>query len=418
MKVLWVVNTIFPDLAKRIGRPVPVFGGWMYGAAAMLASSPSVSLSVATIHAGESLFGERIGSTDYYLLSGNGNLTEQWREIVKKCKPDVIHVHGTEYAHGLALLRLAPEIPSVVSIQGLVSIIARYYLAGLTTLDVLRNITFRDIVRMDTLFQQRGKMAKRGEAEREYIKRASMIMGRTDWDRAHVEAIRPGVPYVHCDEMLRDEFYCEDRWTHERCKPSSIFVSQGSYPIKGLHQLVKAAALIKRRYPEVEIRVAGLDIIDTSSWRARLRLAGYGKYLRNLIAANGLQDGVNFLGLIDAGQMKDEYLRCNVSVCPSAIENGSNSIAEAQILGVPVIASQVGGIATMTDSFTLGQSYRFDEPEMLAMKLHVAFSRGAEMADPRSVTIARLRHDRARIRESLLRAYSQLASGCVEAMGL
>lgn len=415
MKVLWVVNTVFPDLALRLGQPSPVFGGWMYGAAAMLAKCPSIELSVATVYPGEPLLAERIGDIDYHLLTSRRDLKQQWQAVIDRHKPDVIHVHGTEYPHGLELLRIAPEIPAIVSIQGLVSVCARYYLAGLSFFDIFRNITFRDVVRMDTLFQQQYRMTKRGEAEREYISRATTIMGRTEWDWAHVEALRPNAPYVHCDEMLRDAFYGDERWTYEDCKPHSIFVSQASYPIKGLHQLIKAAVIVKRHYPDIEIRVAGTDITSASSWRSRIRRGGYGKYLRRLIAETGMQDVVKFLGPLDSAQMKAEYLRCNVSVCPSAIENSSNSIAEAQILGVPVIASQVGGIDTMTESFTVGQTYRFDEYEVLASQIRSVFSRRESLCDQRGAMLANRRHDRVRIRECLSSAYAALGARKVEA---
>lgn len=377
----------------------------MYDAAAMLADAPSIDLSVATIHPSLSLVGERIGRLEYHLLSNQSDLAQQWRAIIAQKRPDVIHVHGTEYSHGLELLKVAPDIPAIVSIQGLVSVYARYYLAGLSFMDVVRNITVRDLLRMDNLFQQRRKMAKRGEVEREYIARATTILGRTDWDRAHVEALRPAAPYVHCDEMLREEFYCDERWAYESCKPHSIFVSQASYPIKGLHQLIKAVAIARLSYPDIEVRIAGTDILSNSSWKARLRLAGYGKYLRRLINKLGMEEVVKFLGPLDAKQMKAEYLRCHVSVCPSAIENSSNSIGEAQMLGVPVIASQVGGIASMTGSFKVGRTYRFDEYEMLAALIHEELSSGRVDFDSDGFDLARARHDRRNIMDILMLNY-------------
>ena len=57
-----------------------------------------------------------------------------------------------------------------------------------------------------------------------------------------------------------------------------------------------------------------------------------------------LEDKVSFLGPLNAEQMKAEYLRSNVFLCPSSIENSPNSLGEAQMLGVPCVASYVGGI--------------------------------------------------------------------------
>jgi glycosyltransferase involved in cell wall biosynthesis len=41
--------------------------------------------------------------------------------------------------------------------------------------------------------------------------------------------------------------------------------------------------------------------------------------------------------------MKSEYLNCKVFVSPSPIENSPNSVWDAEILGVPTVASYVGG---------------------------------------------------------------------------
>ena len=46
-------------------------------------------------------------------------------------------------------------------------------------------------------------------------------------------------------------------------------------------------------------------------------------------------------------EMKEQFLKCSVFVCPSVIENSPNSLGEAMLLGVPVAASRIGGIPDM-----------------------------------------------------------------------
>ena len=47
--------------------------------------------------------------------------------------------------------------------------------------------------------------------------------------------------------------------------------------------------------------------------------------------------------------MKKEYLKANVYVLPSSVENSPNSLGEAMLLGVPCIASYAGGIPSMAE---------------------------------------------------------------------
>ena len=88
--------------------------------------------------------------------------------------------------------------------------------------------------------------------EKDIILRVKYIIGRTEWDKSHVLAINPSVEYFHCDETMRHSFY-ENRWDYDKCEPHSIFISQAGYPLKGLHQVLKAMPLILRRYPDYVI---------------------------------------------------------------------------------------------------------------------------------------------------------------------
>lgn len=45
--------------------------------------------------------------------------------------------------------------------------------------------------------------------------------------------------YYPMNETLRSNFYTA-QWNREQCIPHSIFLSQGDYPIKGLHYMLLA----------------------------------------------------------------------------------------------------------------------------------------------------------------------------------
>ena len=75
---------------------------------------------------------------------------------------------------------------------------------------------------------------------------------------------------------------------------------------------------------------------------------------------------MQFTGSLREDQMIAEYLNAHLFICPSSIENSPNSLGEAQLLGVPVIASYVGGVPDMVTHGETGLLYRFEEVEMLA----------------------------------------------------
>jgi glycosyltransferase involved in cell wall biosynthesis len=380
MKILWIVNTIFPAPSIAIGLNPPVVGGWMYGLAKQLSENEGISLAVATTYSGREIKSLKLDNIEYYLLPSKHNsmyvrnLENKWESICSEFKPDLIHIHGTELAHGLACMRKLPNLNYVVSIQGLISVIERYYYVGISKAYIIKNITFRDIVRWDTIFQQKKKFYKRGILEKEYIKRSENVIGRTSWDYAHTKVINPNVTYHFCNETLRDGFYTADKWSFDNCIPHTIFLSQASYPIKGLHQVIKSLVILKNKYPNIKVRVGGANIIKASTLSERLRLSGYGKYIKRLIKENSLEKNIEFLGSLTEKEMIREYLNSNVFICPSSIENSPNSVGEAQLLGVPVISSYVGGVEDMIENGKTGFLYRFEEVEMLAILIDKVFT--------------------------------------------
>ena len=60
--------------------------------------------------------------------------------------------------------------------------------------------------------------------------------------------------------------------------------------------------------------------------------------------------------------MLEEYLKAHVYILPSTIENSSNSLSEAMLLGVPSVASYVGGTPDLLRTSTGGLFISHDAP--------------------------------------------------------
>ena len=136
-----------------------------------------------------------------------------------------------------------------------------------------------------------------------------------------------------------------------------------------------ALPIIHNHFPQAKIYVSGIDVTRSKDKYGFLKRDGYGAYLKRLINKYQLGDSVVFLGALDAEGMKNQYLKANVFVCPSSIENSPNSLGEAQILGTPCVASYVGGVMDMMAGDERNM-YRFEEIEMLAYKICEVFSNG------------------------------------------
>ena len=276
----------------------------------------------------------------------DSGLEDRMRKITEDFKPDVIHCYGTEYPHTLAMCKAYPYKEKIlISIQGLCSVYANTYFANLPQ-KVIRNKTFRDWLKKDSLVEQKEKYDRRGKYEMEAVKIAGNVAGRTAWDSFYTTLWNKDVKYYHLNETLRSCFY-EGEWEETSADPHTIFLSQGNYPIKGLHYMLAALPRIREKYPDVKVNVAGDSVIKFETWKDKIKISAYGRYLRQLIKRFGLEKNVSFLGSLTAAQMKEQYLNCGLFVCPSTIENSPNSLGEAMILGVPCVSADVGGVSSI-----------------------------------------------------------------------
>lgn len=374
MNILWLINIELPEVSVLLKEKENPWGGWLVNASADLAVQEGIQLSIAYPKFGLtnflSLKGENIQFYAFpqILHSDQGaiNQSSHLKKILEQSKPDIVHIFGTEFAHSLAMVNLCRElkIETIISIQGLLSVISRHYLNGLPE-RVVNRLTFRDFIKHDGLKQQQFKFRKRGLLEIKALQKVRHIIGRTTWDRACTSQINPEAIYHSCNETLRNEFY-NHVWDINKCEKHTIFASQASYPVKGLHYLLEAMPLILKEFPDTKLYVAGHDITRTVTIKDKLKVSSYSKYIIELIDKIGLHDKVIFTGLLDESQMCDRYLKSHVFVSSSTIENSPNSLCEAMLLGVPCVASNVGGVPDLLRDKLDGFLYQSDAPYMLA----------------------------------------------------
>lgn len=386
MKILWVCNSVPYRVAAVLGMNKSNKEGWIDGALGRLEESDMLKDDEAEERFRLALAcpaPDRPDLSGTYLckcadLSNGSRVTvyefhedithpERYDDkeensiegIIKDYSPDIVHVFGTEYGHTLAVGRTVKKLRDkgstlklIIGIQGVISECALKYADGVPN-DVIKSETFRDYIKKDNIERQRQKFTKRGEYELEAITYATDIIGRTDFDKEWSHKHNPSAAYHLLNETLRSEFY-SGTWDVTSCDRHVIFMSQGDYPLKGLHNILKIMPEIRKKYPDARLVVAGMDLTRTDGIKNMLKLSSYGRYLKRLLEEGNLYDCVEFTGPLDAREMKERYLSCHTYICASSIENSPNSMGEAMILSVPVIASKTGGIPSMIEDETEG----------------------------------------------------------------
>ena len=402
MKVLWASLVEFPPLCERLGKPAPAHCGWLYSSAkALLQNMPDCKLGVIVYSYGNAFEEYEVDGITYYMVptksmsKTDSRQVEYCREALKRFSPDLIHIHGTEYSLAKAVcMANKGEVRTVANIQGLAGPYTRYADGGLSLWEKLTNFTPLDFYRGTFLMNAKRIFRHRTECENYVITHITDIIGRTQWDHDHAVTVNPDVHYHFMNETLRDSFYVEPRWSFDRCQKHTIFVSNSGSALKGAHQVVKALPFILKQYPDTVVNFCGSSVMS-NDWNTLIKFQGYHLYLRRLVKKLGLEQHVNFLGGLSEQQMKQAFLDAHVYVLPSAIENSPNSLCEAQILGVPVVASYCGGTPTLVEDGKTGYLYRYEEIEMLAQRVMCLFaSSDFTELSAKEMEVAMSRHDK------------------------
>ena len=374
---MWFTNGLLPEISEKLQFPNIVNEGWLIGMAEQL-TTVSDKLSLVICCPQNLIKQTQYGNLDdkyrYYAYFKKDKdhydkeLKNKFINIIEQEKPDVIHIMGTEYPHSYSVIEAAQSIGCisrcVISIQGLVSVYSEHYNLQIPN-RILNSLTLRDILKRSNLRKDQILFRTKGEYEIQAIQKCNNIIGRTHWDRHCTYLINRNRHYYFNNETLRPAFY-KAKWSIEKCEKYSIFASQATYPIKGFHQILKAFSYVYRYFPQAKLYVAGSGNLIKKQKTPIWKRTTYENYLFYLMDEFGIKDNVIFCGNLDEKSMVERYLKSHVFVSASSIENSPNSVGEAMLLGVPTVASFVGGTNDLLVDGKEGYLYSFNEPYSLA----------------------------------------------------
>ncbi|HVM62079.1 MAG TPA: glycosyltransferase family 4 protein [Verrucomicrobiae bacterium] len=222
---------------------------------------------------------------------------------VRAIEPDIVHAHGTEAAY--ALTAVESRLPCLISIQG---IITEYF----RTNPCLRSRIVRHY-------------------EQDSVRRAKYFTCRTSFDSGFIRSVNPSARIFMIHEAM-NPVYFQNEW--HVCDVDRILYVGSLESRKGLDILLEALKQVLQTRPDTILTVVGGG--DPSPYQ-------------QLAERLGIAPHVRFLGFQSAEQIARHHLDNQMFVLPSANENSPNTLAEAMVSGMPVLATAVGGIPSMVE---------------------------------------------------------------------
>jgi len=315
-------------------------------------------------------------------------------QIKKDFKPDIIHVWGTEISFGL--VKEVVDIPIVIHFQGMLSAVYNsFFTPGLSRSKYVGRwycnwISWFNKTRFLNYMEHTVKREKR------ILKINNNYMGRTCWDKKIINLFSPNSTYYHCDEILRPEFYGNEFWQYKNRSKRIIVSVLSDATYKGLDVILKCAKVLSN-YSNLcfEWQVYGVSTSGIAEWITKI---------------NPREVSVDIKGIIRGDLLAEALLEADLFVNPSYIENSPNSVCEAQILGVPVISTNVGGIPSLVKDKYSGQLVIANDPLIMAYEI-LGLIDNAEKANLYSINerlAAKIRHNPKRVVSELVSIYKNI----------
>ena len=417
MKILWIVNTILPKFIPFVSGNYRTGGSWITPLFYALEKYTDIQLGIITPIVNGRNQKEIIDQISYYSISirKDDNFRNKIREVVVKnyrwaindFKPDLVHVHGTERNFGLLRKYLPDSIPIACSIQGLIVPYFDYLNLSFPEANSLKFKSLKNILYGGGLSGMKKRWKKYRAVEKEIIEINKYFIGRTEWDKAHIQMSNPNAKYFFGDELLRDEFH-DYSWDLDTCEKHSIFLSSGGGPIKGLHILLLAANIIKNKYPKLKIYVPLLEL-PKSHIKKNLLSNEYSVYIYELLESLNLKSHIKGLYRLSSNEMASRFASSHVFVLPSFIDNSPNALAEAMKIGVPSIVSYTGGVSSMINENS-SLVFPIGDYKLLAYYIDQIFQSDelAKKLSNESKKIADFKQNRIKVAESYYKTYSEI----------
>lgn len=368
MKVLWFTNTP-ANGDKFLNNELKESGGWLKTFDIHMQNE--VDLHIA-FHSDLDIKNFKFKNSHYYPIvrKQNGLIQKvlnrfntkidyeshikEYVNIINHVKPDIIHIHGTEKPFGL--IQSTTEIPVVVSIQGIISIVTHKYFSGIEKEYFIRcKRRVWKMCRKNSLLHTYKYFKSWEKSERAILKDCKYIIGRTDWDRRVTRILSPKSKYFYVGEIMRESFYTK------LSSPSNtygklIFTTSGNTAYKGFETLCHSLKLLLNQgFNDVVWQVAGVNENDAIVEVVKRKLG-------NDFPASNLV----LLGRLSESELLKHLLRAHIYVMPSHIDNSPNSLCEAMLLGTSCIATNVGGTASLIENDSDGILIQDGDPWHLA----------------------------------------------------
>lgn len=416
MKIVWVTMSAIGKAAQIFyGRGVQS-GGWIdatYERLKPYIQDKTVDLHIIAIGEAKKTVYDEETLVTYHMVNIQrlrGERTPQseiavWENIFNEIQPDLIQVWGTEFSFGESIEIAAKDVPVCFYIQGVMSALSKHPAGDLPLGKLFLQTGLFSAFKFRAMLKEIKSNEKHVAIEADIVKKSDGIILDNKWTE---EQYAPYTDKFYNVPLAINKIFSTKNWGIENCNRHTLFtVAGGASPIKGIHNAVLAVAQLKKKYPDIKLKIPG----HVSSAKPHfLYDTIFIRHIKKLIKKYSLRENVVFLGGLTAEQMAEELSKTNAFVMPSCVETHSSSLREAMSVGCPVVSANVGSVSEFVEHGENGFIYRYDDVGSIVEFVDKIFSSddlACKLGANAKISIAK-KYPQNQIGEMLVDAYKRI----------
>lgn len=324
---------------------------------------PDVELGIAFEHQDDVFKVERNGVTYYPIhvkktASPKKNfeiLRSHYLTVVEDFGPDIVHCFGTERWH-YGIMAKEVKVPFVIHIMGFMNIYDPMDEIVLHEHDYIKYFNYNPLKYLIHKREYKTKQENQ-ELERGVMTANKYFMGRTEWDKNIVKYYSPGSTYYHCEEAIREDIYSSTvKWTFHPRKKIRLITIGNAGSLKGNEMMLRTAWLLKNQFH------FDFEWFYTSNEYTL-------SFFENVVGIKHDDVDIKLIGRLNASEIAKQLADADFYIHPAIIDNSPNTVCEAQLIGIPIISTNAGGIPSLIEDGKTGFLYPYSEPHALAFKI-------------------------------------------------
>ncbi len=280
------------------------------------------------------------------------DIIQKHLDVVKDYNPDLIHIYGTENSFGEIINKI--DTPVILDLQGILSSIVLKWYSSISKFESFIYSSLFAMINIKTHYHDFKIKVKRGEREKKILSTAKYITGRTHWDKNIAKTLAPHAHYMKCNRVIKDDYW-RVNWIYPENQEIELLSIMNEDFYKGLDVVYKTASLLKKNGIKFNWKIVGIN-----------QKSDYVKIVTKKVGIRPELLNIEFSGKKNSGEIAGLLCNTNFFIHASYIENSPNSVCEAMVCGTPVIATQVGGVASFIKENESGWMIQEGDYTMLA----------------------------------------------------